>query len=112
MISYPPGLSANPTIVFRANYQQNGIKTIAVNDLTLTSQNATPDPVVVWLPPSLVKAGDKASFPLLFAGVAPYSLQWIKGGSDITNATGESYEINKVVAADEALSWYLLKIPR
>jgi len=101
VMSYPPGLTADPTVTFRANYSLNGANTIPASNVTLTPQGtATPTPVVFSILPVLAKKGDAVSFPVLFAGGAPFSFQWMKNGIDIPGANGAVFGIAKASAAD------------
>jgi len=52
-----------------------------------------------------VEEGFSVTFRVQAEGTPPYTYQWTKGGTDITDATGQSYTINPVLFADNGATF-------
>ena len=102
VLSYPPGLTANPTIGVSANYSQNGTKTIPSQNIILTPQGSSvPPPEIFVQPRSLgVAHGGEAVLSVLVSGVGPISYQWMRNDVDLQGKTSSALAITPVSITD------------
>lgn len=102
-LDYTAGLTGDQTITGEILYRLNGTSTTehaAMGPVVLAEASA---PAFDTQPQSVsVNLGEPATFTAVVTGVPTPTLQWRKNGEDIAGATGSSYSLAAVGAADAA----------
>lgn len=76
-------------------------RTLREMRLTLASYRVADKPTITTQPTSQTKnQGQSVTFTIVATGTAPIGYQWKKGGTNITDATADSYTISSVTASN------------
>ncbi|HLH54494.1 MAG TPA: hypothetical protein VKY92_12840 [Verrucomicrobiae bacterium] len=78
--------------------EETDIANLSINTTllgTLVAPTITADPVAVS-----VKEGNSASFSVAFDGTGPFTIQWLKNGTPIQDATNQNVTLSPVLYAD------------